>query len=165
MTLSITHAFVSAKSDGVDTTLVQPSNWNAALVATMATNKILGRRTGGTGAVEELAIVPPTSTTNGYRTAPDGLITQWKRQTFVNAAKSAVSMPSNMYWYGPINITYPIPFPTVCLGMTVRALDTAANTYGVYGNAACSLSNAVCFIVAVGVPAADFDVFLEFTGY
>src|SRR6516164_8583136 len=30
--LSITHSFVSAKADGTDTTVVRPSNWNAAHV-------------------------------------------------------------------------------------------------------------------------------------
>ena len=56
MALSITHAFVSSKSDGPDATLVRPSNWNAALVTSMATAKILGRATAGAGAVEELNV-------------------------------------------------------------------------------------------------------------
>jgi hypothetical protein len=34
--MSITHAFTSPKADGTDPTLVQPSNWNAAHVATDA---------------------------------------------------------------------------------------------------------------------------------
>lgn len=55
MALLITHAFVSAKADGVDTTLIQPSNWNAALTTSMATGKVLGRATAGTGVIEELA--------------------------------------------------------------------------------------------------------------
>jgi hypothetical protein len=32
--MTITHAFVSVKDDGSDPTLVNPSNWNAAHVAT-----------------------------------------------------------------------------------------------------------------------------------
>lgn len=56
MTLEIKHAFVSGKADGVDMTLVQPSHWNAALSTSMATARILGRTTAGTGAIEELQI-------------------------------------------------------------------------------------------------------------
>jgi hypothetical protein len=54
MTISFKHAFVSAKPDAADTSLVRASNWNADHVLTMATGKILGRATAGTGAVEEL---------------------------------------------------------------------------------------------------------------
>src|SRR6185312_942819 len=56
MTLSVKHAFQSAKSDGVDPTDVQPSNWNAAHALTCATGVVLGRQTAGVGAVEELAL-------------------------------------------------------------------------------------------------------------
>lgn len=54
MTISLKHAFQSGKSDGGDATLVQPSNWNAEHTITMATSRILGRKTASTGAVEEL---------------------------------------------------------------------------------------------------------------
>jgi microcystin-dependent protein len=64
MTVTITHNFVSAKSDGVDNTLVQPSNWGTA--ATNAANSthtlsmagggnVLGRTTAGAGVPTELA--------------------------------------------------------------------------------------------------------------
>jgi hypothetical protein len=52
--LSLTHAFTSAKADGSDASFVQPSNWNAEHTITMATGKILGRSSSGTGPVEEL---------------------------------------------------------------------------------------------------------------
>lgn len=55
MALSFKHTKHSAKADGVDATLVQPSDWNAEHTITMATAKVLGRATAGTGAVEELA--------------------------------------------------------------------------------------------------------------
>lgn len=54
MTISLKHAFQSAKGDPPDTTLVRPSNWNAEHTLTMATAKVLGRATSGTGAAEEL---------------------------------------------------------------------------------------------------------------
>lgn len=47
MTLSLTHTFVSAKSDDADATLVRPSNWNAEHTITLAANKIVGAITAG----------------------------------------------------------------------------------------------------------------------
>ena len=67
MPLQINHAFVSAVADGADATLIRPSNWNAALTATMATAKILGRTTTAVGAVEELGL------TNGLGMASTSL--------------------------------------------------------------------------------------------
>ena len=67
MTVSLKHTFTSAKADGGDATLVQPSNWNAEHTLTCATGKLLGRSSAGTGAVEEItapsgAIVGTTDT-------------------------------------------------------------------------------------------------------
>ena len=56
MTVSLTHNFVSAVADGGDTSLVRPSNWNAEHTLTLATGKLLGRSTAGTGAVEEITV-------------------------------------------------------------------------------------------------------------
>jgi hypothetical protein len=55
MTVSLKHAFQSAKPDGADTSIVRPSDWNAEHVLTQATNKLLGRTSAGTGATEEIA--------------------------------------------------------------------------------------------------------------
>lgn len=54
MTITIVHPFASAKSDGADATQVQPSNWNAQHTLTLATARLLGRKTAGTGQVEEI---------------------------------------------------------------------------------------------------------------
>lgn len=54
MAPSLKHAFQSAKSDGTDNTLVQPSNWNSEHTLTLNTNNVLGRQTAGNGAVEEI---------------------------------------------------------------------------------------------------------------
>jgi hypothetical protein len=56
MTISLKHAFTSPKADGTDSTLVQPSNWNAEHTLTMGTGKLAGRTTAGTGAVEEISV-------------------------------------------------------------------------------------------------------------
>lgn len=56
--MDIKHNFVSAKSDGADTTQVQPSHWNQSHVLTMDAPGLLGRTAAGAGAVAELAVVP-----------------------------------------------------------------------------------------------------------
>lgn len=65
MTISLKHTFVSAKADGTDPTQVQPSNWNAEHTITMATGKMLGRSTAGTGAVEEISLGSGLSLSGG----------------------------------------------------------------------------------------------------
>ena len=65
MTVSLKHTFQSAKSDSADTTIVQPSNWNEEHELTLATNKVLGRATAGTGAAEELSIGTALSISGG----------------------------------------------------------------------------------------------------
>ena len=55
MTLSIKHKFTSAKTDGTDATLIRPSNWNDEHDLECSADKVLGRATAGTGAVEELS--------------------------------------------------------------------------------------------------------------
>lgn len=56
MTVSLKHTFQSAKTDSLDVTLVQPSNWNQEHVLTAAAGKVLGRDTSGAGNVQELPI-------------------------------------------------------------------------------------------------------------
>lgn len=56
MAISLKHSFVSPKSDGTDSTLVQPSSWNAEHQLTMATARLVGRTTAGTGAAEEISV-------------------------------------------------------------------------------------------------------------
>lgn len=56
MTISVKHAFQSAKADGSDASLVRPSNWNAEHTITMATARLIGRSTAGTGAIEEISL-------------------------------------------------------------------------------------------------------------
>lgn len=56
MAISLKHSFVSPKSDGTDSTLVQPSSWNAEHQLTMTTARLVGRTTAGTGAAEEISV-------------------------------------------------------------------------------------------------------------
>lgn len=55
MVISVNHAFVSAKADGTDASLVRPSNWNAAHAITLDSGNLMGRQSAGNGAVEEIA--------------------------------------------------------------------------------------------------------------
>ena len=72
MAISIKHKFQSAKADGPDSTVVQPSDWNDEHDIVLAGGKVLGRATGAAGAVQELplafdstmqSVIPPTGTT------------------------------------------------------------------------------------------------------
>lgn len=56
MAISLKHAFQSAQSDGGDTSLVRPSNWNAEHVLQLATARLVGRTTAGTGDAEEISV-------------------------------------------------------------------------------------------------------------
>lgn len=72
MVISLKHGFHSAKADGGDATLVQPSQWNAEHLLTVGAGVVVGHRMGSSGAIEELpiqvdatlqAMTPPTGTT------------------------------------------------------------------------------------------------------
>jgi len=54
MALTLKHSFQSAKTDGADSTLVQPSNWNANHTLTGANNILFG--TNGSGAGGEITV-------------------------------------------------------------------------------------------------------------
>jgi hypothetical protein len=57
MVVSLKHAFTSAVADGGDTSLVQPSNWNAEHTLSLAQGNILGRTAAaGTGAATEIPL-------------------------------------------------------------------------------------------------------------
>jgi len=56
----VTHSFVTAKTDGTDTSLLRPSNWNAAHVITMDTNTLMGKASAGTGPAEAIPVSTAT---------------------------------------------------------------------------------------------------------
>ena len=56
MTVSLKHSKVTTKPDGVDNSLIQPSDWNADHVLTQDSNRLLGRTTAGVGATEEISV-------------------------------------------------------------------------------------------------------------
>lgn len=55
MTVSLKHKFVNPKPDGVDTTVVRPSDWNDEHELELNSNRVLGRSSAGVGPAEEMA--------------------------------------------------------------------------------------------------------------
>lgn len=68
MAISVKHKFTSLKGDGTDSTLLRPSNWNDEHNITLASGKLLGRMTAGSGLVEEIAL---TAIANSILSAAD----------------------------------------------------------------------------------------------
>lgn len=56
MTISVKHKFQSAKPDSSDASLIRPSNWNDEHSITLASARLLGRATAGTGVAEEISL-------------------------------------------------------------------------------------------------------------
>lgn len=56
MTIEILHPFQSAKADSSDAAKVRASNWNAGHTITLATDRLIGRDTSGSGAAEEITV-------------------------------------------------------------------------------------------------------------
>lgn len=65
MTVSLKHKFQSAKPDGADATIVRPSNWNDEHDLTLATGKLVGRSSAGTGSAEEISVGSGLSLSGG----------------------------------------------------------------------------------------------------
>lgn len=151
MTVSLKHAFTNPKSDGGDTTIVRPSNWNEEHVLTLDQDRVLGRVSSGNGAVEEL-------TAAQIRTLADveqagvfgGASTKTGSHTLVLADKGTVIL---MNVAGANNLTVPtnasVAFPlytqitavqygagqtTIVAsgGVTIRSLGGALKTVGQY---------------------------------
>jgi len=73
MTISLKHAFASLKSDGGDSTLIQPSNWNAEHVLSLAAGKVLGRDTSSDGVAQELGLAFDASGNADFDVGTGGL--------------------------------------------------------------------------------------------
>lgn len=65
MAISLKHSFTSPKADGVDSTLVQPSNWNAEHTLTLAAGRLLGNGAASAGAAQEITPSANLSLTSG----------------------------------------------------------------------------------------------------
>lgn len=100
MAVSLKHAFSSGKADGVDATLVQPSNWNAEHTLQLATNRLLGRTSAGTGAVEEIAITGTGSAVlNNTPSITNPTVTNYSEAGVTTSGTSlTVDLASGTFW-------------------------------------------------------------------
>lgn len=97
MTIQVTHKHVSPKSDGSDTTLIQPSDWNDTHTLVGSLGALLGFD-GTTGAAVEVTVDGTTITRVGNIVGvPDGAISMAKLatalQTLINA-KAPLASPA-----------------------------------------------------------------------
>ena len=93
MVVSVKHKFTSLIPDSADTGLIRPSNWNDEHDIVMATARLLGRGTAGTGSAEEISLgsgLSFTGTTLNY-TLTSGGITGALGYTPVNKAGDTMS--------------------------------------------------------------------------
>lgn len=105
MVISLKHSFVSAKADGTDSTLVQPSNWNAEHQLQMATARIIGRTTAGTGAAEEISVGANLSFTAGtLNLASSVSITALTASGAISGASLTVSGDVNFTGTGAVKV-------------------------------------------------------------
>jgi WD40 repeat protein len=167
MTVSLKHTFQSAKADSADTTIVQPSNWNEEHELTLATNKVLGRATAGTGAAEELSIgaalsisggtlavttVPAANGGTGLTspgTSGNVLTSNGTGWTSSALPVSAVAYPQNIQ-----SANYTLLIGDAGKQIFHPASDTAARTYTIPANSvvAFPIGTVVLFTVENGAP-------------
>lgn len=105
MAISLKHTFQSAVADGGDTSLVQPSNWNAEHSLTMATNKLLGRSTAGTGSAEEISLGSGLTLSSGTLTASGSAVGDifWENGQTISSDYT-ITTNKNAGTFGPVTI-------------------------------------------------------------
>jgi hypothetical protein len=84
MAVSLKHKFVSAKSDPADTSLVRASNWNDEHDLVIATSRLVGRTTSGTGVAEEIAVSSDLSLASGTLGVASSVVTLTGTQALSN---------------------------------------------------------------------------------
>ena len=72
MTFAVTHTHVSAITD--DGSDVGSNAWNASHTLSMATSRVLGRLTAGTGTVEELTGTQVTTLLDAFTSSLQGVV-------------------------------------------------------------------------------------------
>jgi hypothetical protein len=151
MAVSLKHKFTNPKSDSGDDTVVRPSNWNDEHDLVMATARVLGRKSSGEGAVEELtgadirdlADVEQAGVFYGVntRTASYTLVLGDKGKVIEMNVGSAntLTVPTNANVAFPTNtqitvIQYGAGQVTITPagGVTIRSLGGALKTVGQY---------------------------------
>lgn len=133
MPISFKHLFQSAKTNSPDTTLVQPSNWNAEHTLTLGAGKVIGRLAGADGAAQELnlsfdatqqSMVIPSGTTAQRPATPVAGMVRF------NSTLNKFETYSGTAWEGSTELATPL----LSIGGVVTVADrmlytTAADTY------------------------------------
>jgi len=89
MAISLTHTTQATGTDAGNGE-IRKAQWNEAHTLTMATNRLLGRTTAGTGAVEEISVAGSLSLSGGVLTGSGKtLITSWDWSTNVSSVDFA----------------------------------------------------------------------------
>lgn len=84
MAVSLKHKFTSSIPDDADTSIVRPSNWNDEHDLLLATSRLLGRTTAGTGSAEEISVSGELSLTAGALSTSANVVTLTGSQTLTN---------------------------------------------------------------------------------
>lgn len=92
MAIEIKHPFVSPKSDGPDTTVVRPSDWNATHEIVMASSRLIGRTTASAGAAEEITVGTGLTLAAGALTIASSVTTDIANLQATDAARR-LAMP------------------------------------------------------------------------
>lgn len=131
MTLAIIHPFVNLKADGVDTTVVRPSDWNDDHTITMAAGKVLGRDTSGAGAVQELPLAftsagDATFTGTGAVNLPTGTTAQRPGTPVLGMERWNTTTGAKEIWNGSAWTNY--AFDTAITAAIAAAVAAAVPT-------------------------------------
>ena len=155
MTVSLKHKFVSSVPDDADTSIVRPSNWNDDHDLLLATNRLLGRTTAGTGSAEEISVSGELTLSAGALSTSSNVVTLTGTQTLTNKTLTSpvitggttVTVPSGAY--DLVNKTYVdstaqgLNFHQSCKYATTTALPAYTYNNGSSGVGATLTANAV----------------------
>ena len=155
MTVSLKHKFVSSVPDDADTSIVRPSNWNDDHDLLLATNRLLGRTTAGTGAAEEISVSGELTLSAGALSTSSNVVTLTGTQTLTNKTLTSpvitggttVTVPTGAY--DLVNKTYVdstaqgLNFHQACKYATTTTLPAYTYNNGTSGVGATLTANAV----------------------
>lgn len=160
MTFSITHAKVTTIPDAGDASLVEPSDWNAGHVIALATGKLIGRTTAGSGAAEEIGVDASLSLSAGTLSVAAGGVTNamLANSSITLNAGSGVGLtaPGSVSLGGTATIgatTDAVQLGTLALGTTIgtTTLAVAGSVADVNQNKVINLAPILNFTTGSGI--------------
>ena len=139
MTVSLKHTKTSAIPDAGDATLVQPSDWNAEHDLTIATGKLVGRTTAGTGTIEEITVGTGLLLSGGTLTSTDvgGTVTSVAALTLGSTGTDLTSTVAN---------------PTTTPTITLNVPTASASNRGALSSADWTTFNGKAVYPGAGIP-------------